>query len=113
MCNRSHLRNFLTSIDTFSHRLNIEQAAARQARQRFTKYFGPLNQKVSIRNHTLVMLDAPGLAEEDYLRAAKYIDYDHWTAKPHGPVEFIRSLQGMLRMGAVLQVIKLLRLGSK
>ena len=59
------------------------------------------------------MLDAPGLAEEDYLRAAKYIDYDHWTAKPHGPVEFIRSLQGMLRMGAVLQVIKLLRLGSK
>ena len=60
------------------------------------------------------MLDAPGLVEEDYLRAAKYIDYEHWTPRPHGPVEFVRSLHaGMLRMGAELQVIKLLRSGSK
>ncbi|KAI0356197.1 hypothetical protein OH77DRAFT_1495559 [Trametes cingulata] len=73
--------------------LNIEPAVARQARQRFTTHFGPLNQKVVLRNHTLVMLDAAGLVEEDYLRAAKYIDYDRWSPLPHGPVEFVRSLR--------------------
>ncbi|KAI0373402.1 hypothetical protein BV20DRAFT_962538 [Pilatotrama ljubarskyi] len=73
--------------------LNIEPAAARQARQRFMTHFGPLNQKVVLRNHTLVMLDAAGLVEEDYLRAAKYIGYEHWSPIPHGPVEFVRSLQ--------------------
>ena len=89
----------------FHRRLNIDPAAARQARQRFVKYFGPLNQKVSIRNHTLVLLDAPGLVEEDYKRAAKYIEYENWTPKPHGALEFIHSLRkGMLRMSVYLAV---------
>ncbi|KAI8975796.1 hypothetical protein BD414DRAFT_423665 [Trametes punicea] len=73
--------------------LNVEPAAARQARQRFTSHFGSLNQRVILRNHTLVMLDAAGLVEEDYMRAAKYIDYEHWSPIPNGPVEFVRSLQ--------------------
>ncbi|KAJ2972295.1 hypothetical protein NUW54_g12301 [Trametes sanguinea] len=73
--------------------LNIEPSAAREARSRFTTHFGPLNQKVALRNHTLVMLDAAGLVEEDYLRAAKYIDYEHWKPLPHGTVEFVHSLQ--------------------
>ncbi|KAI9067104.1 hypothetical protein FKP32DRAFT_1530643, partial [Trametes sanguinea] len=73
--------------------LNIEPSAAREARSRFTTHFGPLNQKVALRNHTLVMLDAAGLVEEDYLRAAKYIDYEHWKPLPHGTVEFAHSLQ--------------------
>ncbi|KAI0334967.1 hypothetical protein GY45DRAFT_967086 [Cubamyces sp. BRFM 1775] len=78
--------------------LNIEPAVARQARQRFTSHFGPLNQKVVLRNHTLVMLDAAGLVEEDYLRAAKYIDYEHWSPIPNGPVEFMRSLSDEVEM---------------
>ncbi|OSD03992.1 hypothetical protein PYCCODRAFT_1451328 [Trametes coccinea BRFM310] len=73
--------------------LNIEPSAAREARNRFTTHFGPLNQRVVLRNHTLVMLDAAGLVEEDYLRAAKYIDYEHWKPLPHGTVEFVHSLQ--------------------
>ncbi|KAI1796436.1 hypothetical protein LXA43DRAFT_969904 [Ganoderma leucocontextum] len=73
--------------------LNIDPAAARQARQRFTSHFGPLNQKIHFQNHTLVMLDAAGLVEEDYQRAAKYVDYEHWTPVPHGPVEFVHSLR--------------------
>ena len=53
------------------------------------------------------MLDAPGLVEEDYIRAAKYIEYEHWTPKLHGPVEFVRSLkEGVLRMDAVVQGIQ-------
>lgn len=73
--------------------LNIDPAAARQARQRFTSHFGPLNQKIRFQNHTFVMLDAAGLVEEDYLRASKYIDYEDWTPMPHGPVEFVHSLR--------------------
>ncbi|CDO69310.1 hypothetical protein BN946_scf184976.g29 [Trametes cinnabarina] len=73
--------------------LNIEPSAARQARNRFTTHFGPLNQKVVLRNHTLVLLDAAGLVEEDYLRAAKYIDYEHWKPLPRGTVEFVHSLR--------------------
>nr|VWO95838.1 Para aminobenzoic acid synthetase [Ganoderma boninense] len=73
--------------------LNIDPAVARQARQRFTTHFGPLNQKIRFQNHTLVMLDAAGLVEEDYLRASKYIEYEDWTPVPHGPVEFVHSLR--------------------
>ncbi|KAI0743816.1 hypothetical protein C8Q80DRAFT_861563 [Daedaleopsis nitida] len=73
--------------------LNIEPAVARQARRRFTTHFGALNQKISVYNHTLIMLDAAGLVEEDYQRAAKSIDYDHWTPLPRGPVEFVHSLR--------------------
>ncbi|EJF65107.1 hypothetical protein DICSQDRAFT_98647 [Dichomitus squalens LYAD-421 SS1] len=73
--------------------LNIDPSAAREARRRFTTHFGPLNHKIHVHNHTLVMLDAAGLVEEDYLRAAKYIDYDHWSPLPHGPVEFVHSLR--------------------
>lgn len=73
--------------------MNIDPAAARQARQRFTSHFGPLNQRIRFQNHTLVMLDAAGLVEEDYLRASKYVEYEDWTPVPHGPVEFVHSLR--------------------
>lgn len=73
--------------------MNIEPAFARQARHTFTTHFGPLNQAVTLRNHTLVMLDAAGLAEEDYVRAATYTDFEQWSSVPHGPVEFIRALK--------------------
>lgn len=54
---------------------------------------------IVIHNHSLVMLDAAGLVEEDYQRSAKYVDYDHWTPLPRGPVEFVHSLraEGALR----------------
>lgn len=90
--------------------LNIDATSARQARHRFTSHFGPLNQHITVRNHTLVMLDAAGLVEEDYLRAARYIDYDHWTPLPRGPVEFVHSLkdEGALRTGVALAKSKLI-----
>ena len=87
-------------MSSHSIRLNIDPGAARQARHRFMTHYGPLNQKIIIRNHTLVMLDAAGLVEEDYSRSAKYTDYDHWAPLPRGPVEFVHTLkeEGMLRM---------------
>ncbi|EJD03179.1 Metallo-dependent phosphatase [Fomitiporia mediterranea MF3/22] len=68
---------------------------AAHARRRFAKFFGPLNQKVSIGNHTLVMLDAPGLVDEDYRRAATGKTFEEWDAIPNGAVEFINKFAGL------------------
>ncbi|PFH50886.1 hypothetical protein AMATHDRAFT_143817 [Amanita thiersii Skay4041] len=54
--------------------------------------FGPLNQEFAIRKHTFVGLDAPGLVDEDYQRAAQGVDYTHWTPLPDGPVSFVNSI---------------------
>ena len=56
------------------------------------KHFGPLNQAVSLGGHTLVLIDAPGLVEEDYQRHARSQRYDQWTPLSGGPVEFVKSI---------------------
>ncbi|KAL5485043.1 hypothetical protein ACEPAI_7685 [Sanghuangporus weigelae] len=65
------------------------------ARRRYTKYFGPLNNKVSIANHTLIMLDSPGLADEDYRRAGTGKSFEDWQAIPGGTIDFINSFAGV------------------
>ncbi|KAH9941010.1 hypothetical protein B0H21DRAFT_794210 [Amylocystis lapponica] len=70
--------------------LNVENA--RQARQYYTTHFGPLNQRVSVRNTTFILLDASGLVEEDYQRAAHNLEYHSWKPIEGGPVEFIKSM---------------------
>jgi ethanolamine phosphate phosphodiesterase len=56
------------------------------------KHFGPVNQEVSIGGHTLVLLDAPGLVEEDYQRHGQGHGYDQWKPVSGGPVEFVKSI---------------------
>jgi hypothetical protein len=51
-----------------------------------------LNQAVSVGDHTFVLLDAPGLVEEDYQRHALGQRYDQWTPLSGGPVEFVKSI---------------------
>ncbi|KAF8622738.1 hypothetical protein AX15_006828 [Amanita polypyramis BW_CC] len=58
----------------------------------FTRSFGPLNQEFSIQNHTFIALDAPGLVDEDYQRAAQGRDYDNWNSPHEGTVAFVRSV---------------------
>jgi len=48
--------------------LNMDPAESQHARRRFTKHFGPLDQTVTIQNHTLVLLDSSRIIEEDYRR---------------------------------------------
>ena len=62
------------------------------ARRFFEKRFGPLNRVVSISGHQFVLLNAPGLVEEDYRRHAHGQSYDHWSPLPGGPIEFVRSI---------------------
>lgn len=73
--------------------LNLLANSSPQARDRYFKYFGPANRKVSIHNHTFVFLDAPLLVEEDYRRAKVHKGYEEWKADGAGSVEFIRSFK--------------------
>jgi hypothetical protein len=56
------------------------------------KHFGPVNQVASIGGHKLVLLDAPGLVEEDYQRHALNHKYNEWKPISGGPVEFVKSV---------------------
>ncbi|KAF9232279.1 hypothetical protein BU15DRAFT_81432 [Melanogaster broomeanus] len=64
-----------------------------QGRRRlFEEHFGPLNQVVPISGHKFVLLNAPGLVEEDYRRHAHGKTYDQWTPLPGGLVKFLTSI---------------------
>ncbi len=44
---------------------------------------------IDIAGHTIVLIDAPTLAEEDYERNDRGVPYEEWTPVPGGPVEFV------------------------
>ncbi|KDQ57771.1 hypothetical protein JAAARDRAFT_275020 [Jaapia argillacea MUCL 33604] len=71
--------------------LNISPSLSRNARRRFLKHFGAVNQEVSVRNHTFVMLDAAGFVDEDYQRTAQKLGYGEYAPVRGGSVEFINS----------------------
>ncbi|KIL68825.1 hypothetical protein M378DRAFT_70399 [Amanita muscaria Koide BX008] len=72
--------------------LGMGRKHSRDVKAFFSQSFGPLNQVFSIQNHTFVALDAPGLVDEDYHRAAQGIEYDDWSSSADGPVTFVRSV---------------------
>ncbi|KAF9565550.1 hypothetical protein CPC08DRAFT_683670 [Agrocybe pediades] len=73
--------------------LGYGPAVSRNLRSYFTQSFGPLNQRISISNHTVIALDAPGLVDEDYQRHAKFKSYDNWTPIPGGPINFVKETE--------------------
>lgn len=79
-------------VYTYPHRLGDSPSFSKDARLFFEKRFGPLNRVVPISGYQFVLLDAPGLVEEDYRRHAHGKTYDHWTPLPGGPVEFVQSI---------------------
>ncbi|KAK2463168.1 hypothetical protein APHAL10511_004823 [Amanita phalloides] len=72
--------------------LGMSSKHAKDVKNFYTQSFGPLNRVFSIHNHTFVGLDAPGLVDEDYQRAAQGRDYDDWNAPPEGTVSFVNSI---------------------
>ena len=53
-------------------------------------HFGPLNHGFEIANHTFVLIDAPGLVEEDQLRNNRGMSFGRWAAAvPGGTIEFV------------------------
>ncbi|KAJ4483264.1 hypothetical protein J3R30DRAFT_3284279 [Lentinula aciculospora] len=72
--------------------MGVTRPLSKHIRKSFYQTFGPFNQQVVIRNYTFVLLDAPGLVDEDYTRAAQRIPYDKWVPLSGGPVEFVKTL---------------------
>lgn len=66
--------------------------AARAVRSRFEDHFGPLNQELFVAGHRLVVLDAPGLVEEDHHRAEYGLDFANITTSPGSTLEFTQKL---------------------
>ncbi|KAJ3550179.1 hypothetical protein NMY22_g594 [Coprinellus aureogranulatus] len=65
---------------------------AKAIRHYYTNSFGPPSQAFDVQNHTFVILDAPGLVDEDYLRAGKGVSFARWTPLPAGAVSFVREI---------------------
>ncbi len=76
---------------TVRHSLNMKTSDSARARRHYLEHFGSINSKVSISNHTFLLLDAPSLVEEDYQRAEIFKDYHDWTPKRDGTVEFVAA----------------------
>ncbi|KAF9263276.1 Metallo-dependent phosphatase [Marasmius fiardii PR-910] len=62
-----------------------------KAYQRYTSHFGPLDFDVTIGNHTFVLLNGPGLVEEDYKRHGRGIGYNEWNPDPGGTIDFVKT----------------------
>lgn len=72
--------------------LGESSAFSKNARKYFTECFGPLNQEVTLAGHRLVLIDAPGLVDEDYRRHGTGKQYGTWRPVTGGPIEFITSV---------------------
>ena len=70
--------------------LNMDPIESQHARRRFAKHFGPLDQTVTVQNHTLVLLDSSRIIEEDYRRLRAGPNHD---SKEDETTSFVKSLQ--------------------
>ncbi|KAI0314114.1 hypothetical protein OF83DRAFT_1064363 [Amylostereum chailletii] len=77
--------------------LGVANAFTKHVRDRYIAHFGPLNQVLHISNHTLVLIDAPGLVDEDYSRAGEGTSFENWVPIRHGPIEFVKTLADSLQ----------------
>ncbi|WWD21088.1 hypothetical protein CI109_105569 [Kwoniella shandongensis] len=62
------------------------------SRDRYAQHFSPPNAILPIANHSLIMLDAVGLVEEDYRRYAAEMQFGEWDGVEGGVIEFVKDL---------------------
>ncbi|KAJ6587057.1 Metallo-dependent phosphatase-like protein [Mycena vulgaris] len=70
--------------------LGISEQFSKKAAARYISHFGPLNNRITIANHTIILLDAPSLVEEDFQRSSKGNSYSNWQPVPGGPIELVQ-----------------------
>lgn len=54
-------------------------------------HFGPLNRKISIADHSLILFDAPGYADEDSQRHGQKKTAKQWTPIRGGALDFAKK----------------------
>ena len=62
---------------------------SQNARSRYVEHFGLPNCEVSIANHSLILLDAPGYADEDAQMHGQKKPLQQWTPRRGGALEFV------------------------
>ncbi|KAI0260877.1 hypothetical protein BC834DRAFT_973154 [Gloeopeniophorella convolvens] len=72
--------------------LGVSNAFSKHVRQRYERYFGRVNQYLSVANHSLVLLDAPGIVDEDYNRVGHSTSFEEWIPMRDGAIEFVKGL---------------------
>ncbi|GLB37557.1 putative calcineurin-like phosphoesterase [Lyophyllum shimeji] len=73
--------------------MGVSSSSSRAVRNYYSNAFGPFNQRVVIRNHTFLLIDAAGLVDEDYQRAGYGVGFDKWSALPGGTTSFVKNLE--------------------
>ncbi|KZV98537.1 hypothetical protein EXIGLDRAFT_727622 [Exidia glandulosa HHB12029] len=73
--------------------LGDSASVSQRSRQRFLAAFGgtSTNSVARIGNHTLVLLDAPGLVEEDYRRFGAEVEFEDWQGIKGGAIDFVKK----------------------
>ena len=67
-----------------------------------------MNQHLSLANHSLILLDAPGIVDEDYTRAGHGTSFEEWIPLRDGAIEFVKGLaEGPLYPMHVFEPVKL------
>ena len=70
----------------------VQAGFSDKAHERYVTHFGALNQRFDVAGHILVMVDAPGLVEEDHERAISGLSYQRWAStRSGGPIAFIQQ----------------------
>lgn len=82
----------LPPIPPIPSSLGIASAFSKHVRQRYERHFGRANQVLAAANHSLVLLDAPGIVDEDYMRAGHGTSFDEWIPLRDGAIEFVKGL---------------------
>lgn len=72
--------------------LQSHSAFSRHALKRYTTHFGPLNDKFTLANHTIVLFDSPGFVQEDYEREGKERPFGEWKPKIGRSFEFVKKI---------------------
>ncbi|KAJ8495385.1 hypothetical protein ONZ45_g12884 [Pleurotus djamor] len=73
--------------------MGTSPSMVKPARHHYVEHFGHFNQHLTVRNHSFVILDAPGLVDEDYQRYAQQLDFSEWDPLPQGPIEFVKDIK--------------------
>ncbi|KAK7472742.1 hypothetical protein VKT23_000852 [Stygiomarasmius scandens] len=60
------------------------------AHSRYESHFGPLNNVVNMANHSIILIDAPGLVEEDHQRHGSGRSYAEWKPASGGTIDFVK-----------------------
>lgn len=87
----SHESRLRSNPLTRHNRMGSGQSS-QNIRQYYERRFEPPNKILDIQNHTFVLLDGPGLVDEDYQRSARGVPYDAWYPLRDGPVEFVHKV---------------------